>query len=54
MMGMVGLIGGAVDAVGCLVVAISSFLTDRFLTPPLAASLAHLEQTELRALTGGV
>uniref|UniRef100_A0A3Q4BYQ4 Peroxiredoxin-like 2A n=1 Tax=Mola mola TaxID=94237 RepID=A0A3Q4BYQ4_MOLML len=51
-MGLIGLIRDAVDAVGGLIVAVTSFLTDRFLTPPLRASLAHLEETELRTLTG--
>lgn len=51
--GIMGLIRDAVDAVGGLIVAVTSFLTDRFLTPPLRASLAHLEETELRTLTGG-
>lgn len=33
--------------------AVMNFVTNVFLTPPLKATLKHLEETELKTLTGG-
>uniref|UniRef100_A0A3B4WWW3 Uncharacterized protein n=1 Tax=Seriola lalandi dorsalis TaxID=1841481 RepID=A0A3B4WWW3_SERLL len=49
----VGLIANAVATVGCLITNVMNFLTDMFLTPPLKATLKHLEETELKTLKGG-
>lgn len=48
-----GLVGSTVAAIGGLITAVMNFLTDRFLTPPLKATLRHLEEAELKTLTGG-
>ena len=36
-----------------LITAVTNFLTDMFLTPPLKATLQHLEGAELKTLSGG-
>lgn len=36
-----------------LITALTNFVTDLFLTPPLRATLKHLEEAELKALEGG-
>lgn len=48
-----GLVGSTVAAIGGFITAVMNFLTDRFLTPPLKATLRHLEDAELKTLTGG-
>lgn len=48
-----GLITGAVATVGGLITGFMNFFTDIFLTPPLKATLKHLEETELKTLSGG-
>ena len=48
-----GPITNAVAAVGGLITAVMNFFTDMFLTPPLKATLTHLEETELKTLKGG-
>lgn len=50
---IMGLVGSTVAAIGGLITAVMNFLTDRFLTPPLKATLRHLEEAELKSLTGG-
>lgn len=37
-----------------LITALTNFVTDLFLTPPLRATLKHLEEAELKALEGEV
>lgn len=48
-----GLLTGAVAAVGGLVTGFMNIFTNIFLTPPLKATLRHLEETELKTLSGG-
>lgn len=48
-----GLVANAVATIGGLVTAFTNFFTDVFLTPPLKATLRHLEETELRTLQAG-
>lgn len=48
-----GLVANVLAAVGGLITAVMNLITDRFLTPPLKATLRHLEETELKTLTGG-
>lgn len=40
-------------AVGTFIADILRGFTDLFLTPPLKATLKHLEETELKTLKGG-
>lgn len=47
------LLSSAASAAISLLTAVSNLLTDAFLTPPLEASLAHLEDAELRPLSAG-
>lgn len=47
------LITNAVAAVGGLITGVMNYFTDMFLTPPLKATLKHLEETELKTLKGG-
>lgn len=48
-----GLVADAVATVGRLVTAFTDVFTDMFLTPPLKATLRHLEETELKTLQAG-
>ncbi len=48
-----GLVVNAVASIGGLITAVMNFFTDMFLTPPLKATLKHLEETELKTLKGG-
>lgn len=48
-----GILTGAVAAVGGLVTGFMNFFTNIFLTPPLKATLTHLEEAELKTLSGG-
>lgn len=48
-----GLLTSAVGTVVGLVSGFMNFFTDIFLTPPLKATLKHLEETELQTLSGG-
>jgi len=41
-----------VATIGGFFTAIMNFFTDIFLTPPLKATLKHLEETELKTLKG--
>lgn len=50
---MAGLVASTVATVGGLITAVMNFLTDMFLTPPLKATLQHLEETELKTMKGG-
>lgn len=50
---MMSLLSGASSAAVGLLTAATNLLTDAFLTPPLQASLAHLEEAELRPLSSG-
>lgn len=47
------LVANAAAAVGGLAAGVMNFFTDMFLTPPLKATLNHLEETELKTLKGG-
>lgn len=47
------LIANAVATIGSLITGITNYFTDMFLTPPLKATLKHLEETELKTLQGG-
>lgn len=47
------LVTNAAAAVGGLVTGVLNYFTDMFLTPPLKATLNHLEETELKTLKGG-
>lgn len=47
------LVANILATVGGLITAVMNFITDRFLTPPLKATLKHLEETELKTLTAG-
>lgn len=48
-----GIVGDAVAAVGGLIAGVLNYMTDMFLSAPLKATLNHLEDTELKTLTGG-
>lgn len=48
-----GLIVSAAAAACGLIGGILNFFTDMFLTPPLKATVKHLEETELKTLKGG-
>lgn len=50
---VLGLVANAVATIGGLITAVMNFFTNKFLTPPLKATLRHLEETELKTLTGG-
>lgn len=50
---MMSLVSGVASAAVGLLTAATNLLTDAFLTPPLPASLAHLEEAELRPLSSG-
>lgn len=47
------LVSGVASAAVGLLTAATNLLTDAFLTPPVQASLAHLEEAELRPLSSG-
>lgn len=47
------LVANALATVGNLVAAVMNYFTDMFLTPPLKATIKHLEETELKTLQGG-
>uniref|UniRef100_A0A3P9GYU6 Uncharacterized protein n=1 Tax=Oryzias latipes TaxID=8090 RepID=A0A3P9GYU6_ORYLA len=49
-----GIVGDAVAAVGGLIAGVLNYMTDMFLTAPLKATLKHLEDTELKTLTGEI
>lgn len=48
-----GLATNVVAVVGGIITGVMNFFTDIFLTPPLKATLKHLEETELKTLKGG-
>lgn len=48
-----GLLTKLLAAVGGFVTAVMNSITDAFLTPPLRATLEHLEETDLKTLSGG-
>ncbi|TNN03275.1 hypothetical protein fugu_000304 [Takifugu bimaculatus] len=48
-----GLLAKLLAAVGGFVTAVMNSITDAFLTPPLRATLEHLEETDLKTLSGG-
>lgn len=47
-----GLVVSAVATVTGFLKTVMNFLTDPFLTPPLKATLTHLEEAELKTLQG--
>ncbi|CAB1444625.1 unnamed protein product [Pleuronectes platessa] len=47
-----GVVANLVASALGLITAVSNFLTDMFLTPPLKATLQHLEGAELKTLRG--
>lgn len=47
------LVTNAVASIGSLITGVMNYVTDMFLTPPLKATLKHLEETELQTLQGG-
>lgn len=49
---IMGLIVSAVAVVGGYLLSVMNFITDPFLTPPLKATLKHLEEAELKTLQG--
>ena len=49
-----GVVGNALATVGGFITGFLNFFTDIFLTPPLKATLKHLEETELKSLTGEI
>uniref|UniRef100_A0A3B3HEJ8 Uncharacterized protein n=2 Tax=Oryzias latipes TaxID=8090 RepID=A0A3B3HEJ8_ORYLA len=49
-----GIVGDAVAAVGGLIAGVLNYMTDMFLSAPLKATLNHLEDTELKTLTGEI
>lgn len=51
-MSLRGIVTSTLAAVCGLVSAVMNFFTDMFLTPPLKATLKHLEETELKTLRG--
>lgn len=48
-----GAVANVVATIGGFVTGLMNFFTDIFLTPPLKATLQHLEETELKTLKGG-
>lgn len=48
-----GLFAKLLAALGGFVAAVMDSITDAFLTPPLRATLEHLEETDLKTLSGG-
>ena len=48
-----GVVANLVASALGLFTAVTNFFTDVFLTPPLKATLQHLEETELQTLGGG-
>lgn len=52
-MAMMELLVQSVGAVGALVASVLRSFTDIFLTPPLKATLKHLEDTDLKTVKGG-
>lgn len=46
------LIANTVATVGGLVTGVMNFFTDKFLTPPLKATLKYLEEAELKTTKG--
>lgn len=48
-----GLLAELVAAVGGWITAVINSITDVFLTPPLQATVEHLEETDLKTLSGG-
>ena len=48
-----GVVVTAVATIGGFITGVMNFFTNIFLTPPLKATLKHLEQTELKTLKGG-
>lgn len=50
---IMGLIVSAMAAVGSFLTSVMNFITDPFLTPPVKATLSHLEEAELKTLQGG-
>ncbi|KAG8008761.1 hypothetical protein GBF38_010378 [Nibea albiflora] len=48
----VALVANAVATVGSFIAAVMNYFTDMFLTPPLKATLKHLEEAELKTLKG--
>lgn len=48
-----GFLAKLVCAVGGFVAAVMDSITDAFLTPPLRATLGHLEEADLKTLSGG-
>ncbi|KAF6730020.1 Redox-regulatory protein FAM213A [Oryzias melastigma] len=48
------IVGDAVAAVGGLLAGVLNYMTDIFLTAPMKATLKHLEDTELKTLTGDI
>lgn len=50
---MMSLVSGVASAAVGLLTAATNLLTDAFLTPPIQASLAHLQEAELRPLSSG-
>lgn len=49
---IMGLIVSAMAAVGSFLTSVMNFITDPFLTPPVKATLSHLEEAELKTLQG--
>uniref|UniRef100_A0A665WCZ2 Peroxiredoxin-like 2A n=1 Tax=Echeneis naucrates TaxID=173247 RepID=A0A665WCZ2_ECHNA len=52
--GKPGLIAGFVASVGGLITTVTNYVTDMFLTPPLSATLQHLEETQLKTMKGEI
>lgn len=48
------LVTNVVATVGGLVTGVMNFFTDRFLTPPLEATLKYLEEAELKTTKGEI
>lgn len=49
-----GVVVTAVATIGAFITGIMNFFTNKFLTPPLKATLKHLEETELKTLKGEI
>lgn len=49
-----GVVVNVVATIGGFITGIMNFFTDIFLTPPLKATLKHLEETELKTLKGEI
>nr|CBN81662.1 Uncharacterized protein [Dicentrarchus labrax] len=49
-----GLVANAVATIGGLIHGVTNFFTNLFLTPPMKATLKHLEDTELKTLKGEI